>query len=1308
MSRRIISIILSFCFLFTQTGFAQVAAVELNLAGHLARLGNSLAVEAFRPVHLRYFSYDTLNNTFKVLLDKGDYLKGLSPQGTVPEEKLKQETKALLNYFLIGLTLPNDFFWVNLRPDSEDSIIEDRLSLTDVGRIMLEADLQLKKDTASFTSPNTPEGRLYWDKLYKKAEELYGYQSVEIPTLTRPWIVPGEIIVRETNPLPEGRGNGEGATQPSAYIYKATLKVMLESDYLKNSSNPINSTNYSFKDERSKALNEYSSQLIRELIIPKLTKEVNTSKKYASLRQVYYSLILSRWFKSHFKGLSPQGTDPNFVNLIDSKDLTNLTSKIAWDKSTYFQAYKKSFTGGEYNLKEPHYTPTGQVIRSYMSGGANLMSPMQITGISLGDNIVSSPMKAEPPVPEGTMLVNVRFNDGLQLDLVVDADRRTYIPALSGAVEHERMKLGPKEQKLIRDLRHIKRAEIAKASGRGKLSDSEKMRLKQTGASSAVGLLRELTPLQQFQAMKALYSQEGKFGWLGRDFLSREVYMSKEALFQFRQGFFSELGNDVATVAVDEYIEASKAKDRYKVRIDWKKLKALENSLAIDIASGLHPETAEIISQEDTKAWIEAGEVIRTEFKAITTHGYSGRVFGNISFQEKDKSISLFEAHIESIKEESRNDVRRTKILEKLRLERERFFGTIDFLFDENGYLLGHDDSDKKVTSEHIFYRRRLFELAKLPEFQPLSLKAEDKVAQLNEETATLFKVIELDEEVKKYMLEIISRDQKGHYRTELEISMVDKIVKAFIDIANILRFWGVELDSHKLILSGGDEFRRIPGLLERKAKEIYRNYSNSLIYKKEQGIGQKTYSDAFREYVSSFDRRIVEKIAINMRGDDLAIYVNFEKIIASVRTFQELLNLTHSFVLETHSILPDFAKRSEDNPIASNIRQGIKKRIQKIAVPTRNIFIFTGPDGVVFVQVRGYGHALSIMARQAKEPAKVLIDYKIHRVDDISDVRRLRGFKECMHYTREITVATGAFICDAATVGDELADFIKTVPKTLRFGLVFFDDEQVPEEGGAGSPLSAKELGNIHKRLAKELQVLVDNSEISKEVSKWIKWNADIALNPEYKLPREAITAYFEIFNLYIVSLVKNLSADAFKDVERDIIIQSLLSAIDKEAENYFRDNPIVANWQEKIHEPLRDLAGVIFNRCNEDYSLFVKTLENIAPIFEGLAQFVKTGASSAGKKKSDVIGVTGVVVQDGSIRWPRVMISPVYEHRNLPNYRITITNVEEEPKARRFKVMFIMETDKDYCGDKLEIKCGFYYYRNLHQLERYFRSVM
>lgn len=155
---------------------------------------------------------------------------------------------------------------------------------------------------------------------------------------------------------------------------------MLEQDYLKNSAA------YNFKDNRLKELNEYSSQLIREIIIPKLTKEVNSSKRYASLRQVYYSLIMAQWFKARFSSLratassSLQATEGSeaISSRINSGDLTNLTSKDPWSKTTYFQPYQQSFKDGEYNIQEPVHSIYGQAIRSYFSGGISGIAPALI------------------------------------------------------------------------------------------------------------------------------------------------------------------------------------------------------------------------------------------------------------------------------------------------------------------------------------------------------------------------------------------------------------------------------------------------------------------------------------------------------------------------------------------------------------------------------------------------------------------------------------------------------------------------------------------------------------------------------------------------------------------------------------------------------------------------------------------------------------------------------------------------------------------------------------------------------------------
>ncbi|MCX5711466.1 MAG: hypothetical protein NTY47_00105, partial [Candidatus Omnitrophica bacterium] len=331
--KKILSLAISLSFLWQQLGFAQVAAMDLGK--YLTP--KALMAEKFRPMHMRYFSYDGQNQSFDFLLDKGNIKNVKGPAA-------KEQANAIFKYFLIGISLPNEAFWVNLRPDSEDQIIDPELAKTDMGKVLLEADLQLKKDTAVFTSPNNAKGREYWNRLYKKAGELFGQEDVTIPTLTRPWIVPGEVIVRYTG--------------TSAYVYKSALKVMLEQDHLKNS------VQYNFSDPRLKALNEYSSQLIRELIIPELNKQINTAKKYAELRQVFYSLVLAQCFKLKF---SHNGG--SYAQRIDSRNLSGLISTNNWSKTTYYKEYQQSFKDGEYNIKEPIRTPFGQTMRSYFSGG---------------------------------------------------------------------------------------------------------------------------------------------------------------------------------------------------------------------------------------------------------------------------------------------------------------------------------------------------------------------------------------------------------------------------------------------------------------------------------------------------------------------------------------------------------------------------------------------------------------------------------------------------------------------------------------------------------------------------------------------------------------------------------------------------------------------------------------------------------------------------------------------------------------------------------------------------------------------------
>jgi hypothetical protein len=372
---KIIAFLLCFILSFEQSGFAQVAG-QLDLSHTISNAVNSFSSAAFRPPHLRYISYDKFKQSFKIILNKGDNNKA---QAVEFGDSVRQP----LEFFYIGLAIPNENFWVNLRPDSADRIIDDYLAETDVGKIMLEADLELKKDLARATFPATPEGKEYWEKIYNKIKQIYGYASGNVPVSinTRIWIIPGEVVICQD--------------QNSAYIYKAGLNVSTEAAYLSNKQG-----NQS-QNEPERIINQYSSELIQELILPKISKEVNTGKKYASLRQVYYSLILAQWFKNRFYGAG--GLYPY---LIDRNNLTGLTSNKRWSKNTYFKEYQKSIREKEYDLQVRVFDLFGRSIRTYSTGGVDFSGVFP--GMITAQSKVISSNSFFPPLTEQTQAADIQ------------------------------------------------------------------------------------------------------------------------------------------------------------------------------------------------------------------------------------------------------------------------------------------------------------------------------------------------------------------------------------------------------------------------------------------------------------------------------------------------------------------------------------------------------------------------------------------------------------------------------------------------------------------------------------------------------------------------------------------------------------------------------------------------------------------------------------------------------------------------------------------------------------------------------------
>jgi hypothetical protein len=281
-------------------------------------------------------------------------------------DQVKKEFDRLIKYFLACLTIPENNQWVNLSPYEKQRIIPEDLGQTVLGQDMLVQDYLLKQLTASLIYPEKNLGKNFWDKVYVKANQMYGTTQIPVNTFNKVWILPDTAKVYEHN--------------NTVFVVKSHLKVMLDEDYLaleKNKNvipakagiqNRINSDYGSpiktFGDD-TKATNSLASKIIRQIILPAIEKEVNTGKNFAHLRQIYNSMILAVWFKKNLKQalLNQVYTDKSKVNGVNVNDPA-IKEKIY---KQYLQAYKK----GVFNyIKEEVNQSSREVIpRKYFSGG---------------------------------------------------------------------------------------------------------------------------------------------------------------------------------------------------------------------------------------------------------------------------------------------------------------------------------------------------------------------------------------------------------------------------------------------------------------------------------------------------------------------------------------------------------------------------------------------------------------------------------------------------------------------------------------------------------------------------------------------------------------------------------------------------------------------------------------------------------------------------------------------------------------------------------------------------------------------------
>jgi hypothetical protein len=304
-------------------------------AGYVPLLLKGVTINPDNPLELNF------------IIDTGDTkLEG---------EALRDESLKVIKYFFAALTVPQDDMWVNLSPYEADRIVPEVFGQTEMGRDMLAQDYLLKQLTASLMFPDEKVGKEFWGRVYSKAQQLYGRTDLPFNTFNKVWIMPKKAVVYESG--------------KSAFMTEGNMEVMLEKDYLAMKEN-VDNTAFgmaSLSVEQVNQTDDLTAQMVREVLLPEIEKEVNEGKTFANLRQIYASMVMAWWYKQALKQslLGQVYVNKNKIVGVDLEDKT--------EKEKIYQQYLDAFKKGAYNFIKEEYDPAKQqmIPRKYYSGGVS-------------------------------------------------------------------------------------------------------------------------------------------------------------------------------------------------------------------------------------------------------------------------------------------------------------------------------------------------------------------------------------------------------------------------------------------------------------------------------------------------------------------------------------------------------------------------------------------------------------------------------------------------------------------------------------------------------------------------------------------------------------------------------------------------------------------------------------------------------------------------------------------------------------------------------------------------------------------------